>query len=83
MDVAQEAYVCMLCLEHPEEIRHPRAFLYRTASNLAVDSLRRERVRLSHEGISIIEQTPSLESSPEAVTDARERLTAMRTNHIF
>ena len=77
-DVAQEAYVRMLCLEHPEEIRHPRAFLYRTASNLAVDSLRREQVRLSHAGLSIIEQAPSLESSPEAVTDARERLEILR-----
>jgi RNA polymerase sigma-70 factor (ECF subfamily) len=78
MDVAQEAYVRMLSLEHPEEIRHPRAFLYKTASNLAVDSLRREQVRLSHAGLSIIEQIPSLESSPEAVTDARERLEILR-----
>lgn len=78
MDVAQEAYVRMLCLEHPEKIRHPRAFLYRTASNLAVDSLRREQVRLSHAGLSIIEQIPSLESSPEVVTDARERLEILR-----
>ena len=78
-DVAQDAYVRMLCLEHPEEIRHPRAFLYRTASNLAVDSLRRQQVRLKGVGeASAIEQIPSLESSPEDVADARERLEILR-----
>lgn len=78
-DVAQEAYVRMLCLEHPEEIRHPRAFLYRTASNLAVDSLRSRQMRLNYgQSLAIEQQIPSLESSPEAVTDARERLEILR-----
>ena len=77
--MAQEAYVRMLCLEHPEQIRHPRAFLYRTALNLAVDSLRRQQVRLNRAGeASAIEQISSLESSPEAIADARKRFEILR-----
>lgn len=40
MEVAQEAYVRMLNLAHPGAVSFLRAFLFRTAANLAVDRMR-------------------------------------------
>ncbi len=41
MEVAQEAYVRMLNLAHPGAVSFLRAFLFRTAANIAVDRMRR------------------------------------------
>jgi RNA polymerase sigma-70 factor (ECF subfamily) len=43
-EVAQEAYVRLLSLHEPGAISYLRAFLFRTAANLAVDRQRREDV---------------------------------------
>ncbi len=42
-DVAQEAYVRLLQLDKPQELNFLKAYLYKIASNLAVDSLRRKQ----------------------------------------
>lgn len=44
-EVAQEAYVRLLRLEHPEQVGFLRAYLFRIASNLAIDRLRQRNVR--------------------------------------
>jgi RNA polymerase sigma factor (sigma-70 family) len=44
-EVAQEAYVRLLSLDEPGAVSYLRAFLFKTAANLAVDRLRREGVR--------------------------------------
>ncbi|CAM3961559.1 putative RNA polymerase sigma factor FecI [Pseudomonas reidholzensis] len=44
-DVAHDAYLRVLERTDAEQIEHPRAFLYRTALNLVVDSHRRHQVR--------------------------------------
>jgi len=44
-EVAQEAYVRLLRLEHPEQVGFLRAYLFRIAANLAVDRLRQRNVR--------------------------------------
>jgi RNA polymerase sigma-70 factor (ECF subfamily) len=41
LEVAQEAYVKLLSLDTPSAISYQRAFLFRTAANLAVDRQRR------------------------------------------
>jgi RNA polymerase sigma factor (sigma-70 family) len=46
-EIAQEAYVQLLRLNHPEAISYQRAFLFKTAANLAVDRLR-QRGRRAH-----------------------------------
>jgi RNA polymerase sigma-70 factor (ECF subfamily) len=43
-EVAQEAYVRLLSLHEPGAVSYLRAFLFRTAANLAVDRQRREDV---------------------------------------
>jgi RNA polymerase sigma factor (sigma-70 family) len=45
LEVAQEAYVRLLSLDQPGAVSFLRAFLFRTAANLAVDRLRRDRVQ--------------------------------------
>lgn len=43
-EVAQEAYVRLLSLHEPNAVSYLRAFLYKTAANLATDRLRRDEV---------------------------------------
>ena len=43
-EVAQEAYVRLLQLDQPKAIGFLRAFLFKTASNIATDHLRRRRL---------------------------------------
>lgn len=38
-DVAQESYVKLYRLTQPDEVRYPRALLFRTATNLAINRL--------------------------------------------
>jgi len=62
-EVAQEAYVRLLGLEHREAISYLRAFLFKTASNLAMDRLRARRstpviVTDAKEGLLICDLSP-------------------------
>lgn len=47
-EVAQEAYVRLVTMEKPEQVDSLRAYLFRIASNLAVDRLRARQVRADH-----------------------------------
>jgi RNA polymerase sigma-70 factor (ECF subfamily) len=42
-DLVQEAYMRMLRVENPDRLTHPKAFLFTTARNAAIDLLRRLR----------------------------------------
>lgn len=44
-EVAQEAYARLLQLDHPGTISFPRAYLFKTAVNIAVDRTRQRRSR--------------------------------------
>jgi RNA polymerase sigma factor (sigma-70 family) len=62
-EVAQEAYVRLLGLEHREAISYLRAFLFKTASNLAIDRLRARRstpvaMTEEREGLSVFDLSP-------------------------
>jgi RNA polymerase sigma factor (sigma-70 family) len=45
-EVAQEAYVRLLSLDEPGAVSYLRAFLFKTAANLAVDRMRRGQVHV-------------------------------------
>jgi RNA polymerase sigma factor (sigma-70 family) len=45
-EIAQEAYVHLLQLHHPAAVSYLRAFLFKTAANLAIDRLRQRGRRL-------------------------------------
>lgn len=42
-DVVQQAFTNFAALERPEEIKNPRAFLYRTVLNIAIDQGRQQK----------------------------------------
>lgn len=44
-DVAQEAYLRLLQLKQLDSVSHLRAYLFRTASNIAIDRLRKRKIR--------------------------------------
>jgi RNA polymerase sigma factor (sigma-70 family) len=44
-EVAQEAYLRMLTLENPEDVESLRSYLFKIAGNLAIDRLRKRKVR--------------------------------------
>lgn len=47
-DLAQEAFLRIYKLEHPQKLTNARAFLFVTASNLAIDQLRRMKLHNSY-----------------------------------
>jgi RNA polymerase sigma factor (sigma-70 family) len=77
-EIAQEAYVHLLQLDHPEAISYLRAFLFKTASNLAVDRLR-QRGRRAHVMNAGNEDFSVFELSPERHTAGEQTLDLFRT----
>ncbi len=82
-EIAQEAYVHLLQLDCPAAISFLRAFLFKTASNLAIDRLRqrRRRTHLTSMGeldFAVFDLTPERQLSGEqamaVVGDAVARL---------
>lgn len=73
-DVAHDAYLRVLERSSQARIEHPRAFLYRTALNLAVDEHRRSRVRKAEPLHVLDEEEGMSEPSPQVLEDQRQRL---------
>lgn len=75
-EVAQEAYVKLLNLDQSQAISYQRAFLFKTAANLAIDRLRgrdrRERAR----------ETGLFDELREAHTPEHEALVAQEVEHL-
>jgi RNA polymerase sigma factor (sigma-70 family) len=65
-EIAQEAYVHLLQLNHPEAISYLRAYLFKTAANLAADRLR-QRGRRAH-----ISSAPDLSFAAFELTPERQ-----------
>jgi RNA polymerase sigma factor (sigma-70 family) len=71
-EVAQEAYARMLRLDQPETLGFLRAYLFKTAANLAIDRLRhRTTLRVTTPQVGLLHELAS-EPSPEEVA-AREQ----------
>ncbi len=79
-DLVQDTYVRLLRIEDPKEITHPRAFLHRTATNLALDHLRQHKHRTSILApFDAAAAVPSLAPAAlEAIYD-KQRLAAFQT----
>ncbi len=76
-EVAQEAYVRMLTLERPEQVDDLRAYLFRTASNLAMDRLRSRSVH-ARAVDEVAVREPLTAPAPERRAMALERLIGLR-----
>ena len=80
-EVAQEAYVRLLRLEHPEQVGFLRAYLFRIASNLAINRLRARSVRADAAEDELFEEwldTPAPERRALAVDQLRLVREALR-----
>src|SRR5688572_9095926 len=77
MEIAQEAYVQLLRLDHPEAISYLQAFLFKTAANLAVDRLR-QRSRRSHIASMSDVNFAVFELSPERQVASEQTLMVFR-----
>ena len=51
-EVAQEAWLRIYRLDHPEELENAKAFLFQTASNLSIDRIRRGNLERRHTVVS-------------------------------
>jgi len=76
-EVAQEAYVRLLGLTHREAVSYLRAFLYKTAANLATDRLR-ERARRAGFMSSANVELAVFEISPERQIEGEQALERLR-----
>lgn len=64
-EVAQEAWLRMFRLDHPEELENAKAFLFQTASNLSIDRIRRANLERKH-NVTRDEVTQSVEATVDA-----------------
>jgi RNA polymerase sigma-70 factor (ECF subfamily) len=75
-EIAQEAYVHLLQLDHPEAVSYLRAFLFRTAANLAIDRLR-QRGRRAHVTALNDVDIVAFELSPERQLGGQQSMKAL------
>lgn len=66
LELTQDTFEHFININSPEKIEFPRAFLFRIASNLASNHLRREKIYMVHpEGEHAEERVCTQEPSPE------------------
>ncbi len=79
-EVAQDAYVRILGLDQTGTISHLKAYLYRTARNIAIDHLRQRRYKeqAGAEAECWEQGVADSSSGPEHVAIARQRLERLK-----
>ena len=74
-DIIQELWVKIMTLPPTDSIRHPRAYLFRAATNLAVDWVRRRSADLHrHAELDDADDELSLLPTQETMMQARQQL---------
>lgn len=71
-EVAQEAYVRLLMLDEPGAVSYLRAFLFKTASNLAIDRMRSRRSQERHEAFEFFASPRGALSAERIVSGIEE-----------
>jgi RNA polymerase sigma-70 factor (ECF subfamily) len=69
-DVAQEAYVRLLQLDNPDAVSYLRAFLFKTAANLAIDRLRSRRAESRRLEMEFFAEPPAAPDPQHDLADA-------------
>jgi RNA polymerase sigma-70 factor (ECF subfamily) len=70
-EVAQEAYIRLLDVSDSVIIHHPRALLFKIASNLAVDRMRQPHFRAARTAkAESLDTVPAPTPNPEAIVEA-------------
>ena len=68
-DLIQDAYARLLKARNAGTVSHPKAYLFATARNAALDLIRRKKI-ISMEALANIEQLSVLEDGPDAAEQA-------------
>lgn len=77
-EVAQEAYVRLLQLDAPGGIGYLRAFLFKTAANLAADRLKSAARRERIDKLDFFDEAPSEPSAEKSVAAQQELETILK-----
>lgn len=82
-DLTQDAYIKVANTEQPQNIQFPRSYLFQTAKNLALDYLRKEKVRCRHEKqpleeLEILEVTAKA-ANPEQIIASSQQVELFQT----
>lgn len=75
-DLVQDVFLNVLRREDPQDVRSPRSYLARAATNAALDHLRRQRVRdaiLDSSGVAA-EDAAALQPGTDAIVQSRQEL---------
>lgn len=78
-DALQDAYVKLSHTEARDEVRHPTAYLFRMAMNLASNARRRDRRLLGFDEVTALLDIPDEQPDPAAVIEARSELSRIKT----
>jgi RNA polymerase sigma-70 factor (ECF subfamily) len=76
-EIAQEAYVRMLELDRPSGIGYLRAYLFKTAANLAADRLKSSKRRERIDRLEFFDETQDFAPSPEGGIAAEQELATL------
>jgi RNA polymerase sigma factor (sigma-70 family) len=76
-EVAQEAYLRMLTMDNREQVDSLRGYLFKIAGNMAIDRLRKRKVRSDFNAAQSQEE-PMTESSPDHHAMAVEQVAGIR-----
>lgn len=85
-DLAHESYLKMLHALESQEIHYPRPFLYQIAKNLALDHLRKERIRQrggdakpgdTDDELALLDNLPANTPTPEQQVADQQEVTLM------
>lgn len=78
-EVAQEAYARMLKLDEPDTISHMQAYLFKIASNIAIDRLRRQGRQPQHLSLDAVSDgIPAPAVAVDRIVEARQQLSQIR-----
>ncbi|BCA56608.1 putative RNA polymerase sigma factor FecI [Nitrospira sp. KM1] len=82
-DLIQETFVRLLGIAATQTVLNPRALLFRTASNLAIDHLRRQKIENRHiretVPLEAAEQVASQAATPERELWGKQQLQCVQT----
>jgi RNA polymerase sigma-70 factor (ECF subfamily) len=77
-DITQEAYIKVFKVIESDRVEHPKALLYKTASNLAIDHLRKHaRTSQLNDSFDTQEELSTQQTSPEDKLSAQQTFNLM------
>jgi RNA polymerase sigma-70 factor (ECF subfamily) len=77
-DALQDAYVKLSSSGPQDEVRHPTAYLFRMALNIAANARRRDRRLLGFDEVAALLDVPDENPDPATVAEARSDLATVK-----